>query len=130
MSEHTEQKQLVTWARENVHKYPSLKWLYAITNGTHRGRGAKAGIHTNRLKAEGMLVGVADICLPVARIVNGLRHHGLYIEMKDGDKEVTDAQRSFLAGMEAEWYRATVCRSGIEAIERLEHYIKGERWTA
>lgn len=128
MSEHEQQKILVRWARDNVHKHPSLKWLYAITNGTHRGVGKKGAISTARLKAEGMLNGVADICLPVARIVNGMRHHGLYIEMKDGKKDATTEQDAFLKGVWLEGYEAIVCESGVEAVEVLKTYIQGERW--
>jgi hypothetical protein len=51
---------MIKWVRAIKDAYPVLKLLYAVPNGRDR------NIYVARkLKAEGVLAGVADLCLPV-----------------------------------------------------------------
>ena len=72
-SEITEQIKLFNWARSVREFIPELKLLHHIPNEGKRTNGAL-------LKAAGMVSGVPDLSLPVAR--RGF--NGLYIEMKFG----------------------------------------------
>lgn len=130
MSEREQQKYVIKWARENEPRFPALRWLHSIPNGAYMGGKAKGARQMAQLKAEGLLVGVADLCLPDARIVGGEHFHGLYIEMKDGQYRTTSPQKAFLEGMGAGGYRAVVCHSGLEAVEVLRRYVTGDKWKA
>lgn len=70
-SEHAEQCNVISWFRI---QYPHLRnRLFAIPNG-----GMRNLIVAKKLKAEGVLPGVADLFLMHANII----YHGLFIEMK------------------------------------------------
>jgi hypothetical protein len=64
--------------------YTVLKLLYAVPNGGDRNLRV-----ARKLKAEGVLAGVADLCLPAAR----RGYHGLYIEMKSEEGTATEEQK-------------------------------------
>ena len=73
--EHAEQVALIKWKRLHVSEYAGLECLYSVPN---------AESDMKKLaykKAEGLLAGVSDLCLPIARG----KYHGLYIEMKKRD---------------------------------------------
>ncbi|MGH9837274.1 MAG: hypothetical protein ACREEM_00645 [Blastocatellia bacterium] len=50
------------WVRSVKAAYPVLKLLYAVPNGGDRNLYV-----ARKLKAEGVMAGVADLCLPAAR---------------------------------------------------------------
>jgi hypothetical protein len=91
-----------------------LKLLYAVPNG--RDRNLRVA---RKLKAEGVLAGAADLCLPAAR----RGYHGLYIEMKSEDGAATKEQKEFLRGVSAEGYCAVIAQGVDEARSVLEWYI-------
>lgn len=64
MSEHLEQREFVSWFRKT---YPGVR-IFAIPNGGYRNLATAA-----RLKAEGAVAGVPDLCIPAWRV---------WIEMK------------------------------------------------
>jgi len=70
--EHAEQAALITWRDEQPEDSP-VRTLYAIPNGG--GRSEREGA---KLKAEGVLAGMLDLCLPVPRGGYG----ALYLEFK------------------------------------------------
>jgi hypothetical protein len=113
-TEHDIQAHVVTWARLMAHTHPELQLLFAIPNGGWRGpiTGAK-------LKAEGVLPGVPDLCLPVAR--GG--HFGLYIEMKTPQGRVSPVQRTILERLHTEGYQVAICYSYDGAIGLLGRYL-------
>lgn len=118
LSEHDEQALAVEWARLNVGRYPPLAWLYAIPNGGHRHIRQAA-----MLKAEGVLAGVSDLCLPYPH--SG--YHGLYIESKRTDghpSDVSQEQRAFIDWANANGYRAVVCFGADAIIAALVEYLK------
>jgi hypothetical protein len=72
-----------------------------------------------KLKAEGVLAGVADLCLPAAR----RGYHGLYLEMKSEEGVATKEQKEFLRGVSTEGYCAVIAQGVDEARSTLEWYI-------
>src|SRR5262250_643515 len=109
--ERPHQVALIKWVTTVRDLYPVLKLLYAIPNGGDRDLRV-----ARKLKAEGVLSGVADLCLPAAR--HG--YHGLYIEMKSDEGAATEEQKEFLRGISAEGYCAVIAQGVDEAKETLE----------
>ena len=85
-TEDEEQATLIEWARASSKLYPELLLLYASANGGYRAKRTAA-----RLRKTGVLAGVPDLLLPVAR--RGA--HALYIELKSLDGHPSDAQLWF-----------------------------------
>ena len=115
MSEHDEQSALIDWANLVKNKYPELKWLYANANGGHR-----HVLTAIKLKREGVKPGVFDLFLPVAR--GGF--HGLYIEMKYGKNELSDAQVEFKHFIFSQNYCNGVFWSWIKAKDFIINYLE------
>jgi hypothetical protein len=112
--ERAHQVALIKWVRTVRDIYPVLKLLYAIPNGGKRNLRV-----ARKLKAEGVLVGVADLCLPAAR----RGYHGLYLEMKSEEGVATEEQKEFLRGVSGEGYCAVIAQGVDEAQATLEWYI-------
>jgi len=104
--ERPHQVALIKWVRTIKNLYPVLKLLYAVRNGGDR------NLHVARkLKAEGVLAGVADLCLPAVR----RGYHGLYLEMKSEEGVATKEQKEFLCGVSGEGYCAVIAPGVDEA---------------
>ena len=112
--ERAHQVALIKWVRTVRDIYPVLKLLYAVPNGGKRNLRV-----ARKLKAEGVLAGVADLCLPAAR--HG--YHGLYLEMKSEEGVATEEQKEFLRGVSGEGYCAVIAEGVDEAKLTLEWYI-------
>ncbi|PTW53583.1 VRR-NUC domain-containing protein [Breoghania corrubedonensis] len=121
-SEHEEQAALIKWADFSYAKYPDLTMLYAIPNGGDRHKATAAA-----LKAEGVVAGVPDLHLPVAR---GL-YHGLYVEMKrEGLRHHARGGRSF---DQVAWHKALrnrdnavcTCYGWVAASKAITAYLNG-----
>jgi hypothetical protein len=112
--ERPHQVALIKWVRAVKDTYPALKLLYAVPNGGKRNLRV-----ARKLKAEGVLVGVADLCLPAAR----RGYHGLYIEMKSEVGGATKEQKEFLRGVSGEGYCAVIAHGADEAKATLAWYI-------
>jgi hypothetical protein len=116
--EHDIQRSVVTWFRL---QYRSLAPLFfAVPNGQRRSR-----YEQREKKAEGMVAGVADMLLLVAR----QGYHGLCIEFKH-DKTATAArtyqtpeQKAWQEAVEAQGYRYKVVRSFDEGKRIIEEYV-------
>lgn len=94
---------------------PALELLHAIPNGGKRDK-----ITAGNLVLEGVLAGVPDLMLPVAR--QGF--HGLYLEMKKPkDYKVADNQVKIISRLRAEGYRVEVGVGWLEAWNILLDYI-------
>jgi hypothetical protein len=121
VSEHDEQAAVIDWARDMEWKWPCLKWLHSSLNGIFiPGKRTTAYKIINHLKAEGMVKGIPDLFLPVAR----KGYHGLYIEMKKGHaEELTPEQIDFIDFANDEQYCAARCDGRREAVEQLEWYL-------
>lgn len=109
-SEHDIQKVCVDWFRL---AYPK-SLIYAIPNGGERNK-----IVAAKIKAEGVLAGVPDLHIPVAK--QGF--HGLYIEMKAGRNKPTDSQITIMEKLSNERFRCEVCWSLDEFIKVVDNYF-------
>jgi len=96
VSEHEIQKCCINWFRLKYPKY----LIYAIPNGGQRNK-----IVAAKLKAEGVLSGVPDLHIPIAK--QGF--HGLYIEMKAGKNKASDNQITVMEKLKNEGYQCAVC---------------------
>ena len=117
MSESEEQQALFRWARFASGRYPVLRLMYHIPN-----EGKRSVSYGARLKAEGLLPGVPDICLPAA---SG-KYHGLYVEMKAGRNTATPDQAAYMERLAEQGYFVAVCYGWQQASELITAYLKGE----
>lgn len=115
-AEHNEQVAVMVWKRANQHRWPELAFLHAIPNGGKRGKKTAAD-----LKAEGVLSGVSDLMLPVARA----GYHGLYLEMKAARGRLSEAQRWWIESMRGQGYFADVAFGAEQATQCLADYLRG-----
>ena len=113
-----EQAQLVRWFRSQHPELSDLFW--ATPNGDLRHKTVAA-----RLKATGLLSGVPDLFLAVAK--KGA--HGLFIEMKrpivPGRRKAypTKNQRRIIAALQSQGYKAFVCYGQVEAQAAIINYL-------
>ena len=112
-SEHDLQTACVNWFRMQYREYAHL--LIAIPNGGQRDvRVAR------KLKAEGVVAGVPDLFLAVARG----QSHGLWIEMKNGKAgRVSEHQHYMLDALERQGYKGVVCRTFDEFRDKVQEYL-------
>jgi hypothetical protein len=124
MSEADEQAALIAWARLMQGQYPELRWLHSIPNGAHLyGDEKRRAQQMNKLKAQGLLKGIPDLHLPVAR--DG--YHSLYIEMKYDRNKPSEEQEEVLNGLAEEGNLAVACWSAEEAIQVIIEYLTKEK---
>lgn len=110
--EHRIQCACVNWFRL---QYPThATALFAVPNGGRRDRVSGA-----KLKAEGVLPGVSDLILLVAR--RGC--YGLLIEMKTERGKQSPAQKEWARDMAARGYLYVVCHSFDEFREAIDDYL-------
>lgn len=117
---------VVEWARLQEMRWPVLRLLHSIPNGGGRGKPfiTKRGVKhppllAVKLKNEGLLAGIPDLHLPVAR--SG--YLSLYIEMKSEDGELSDAQKQIILLLESEGNKVAVCYDSTQAIAEIQSYI-------
>ena len=108
--EHNTQVSCVTWFRLQYPKY----LIYAIPNG-----GQRNVIVAFKLKAEGVLSGIPDLHIPIAK--GGF--HGLYIELKTGKNKPTENQLTIMQKLMNEGYLCVVCYSFEEFKMAVENYL-------
>lgn len=111
--EHRIQTACVRWFRL---KYPHLfARLFAVPNG-----GRRDGVTGARLKAEGVIPGVADLILLKP---NG-RYHALLIEMKTPKGRQSGTQKWWEQEVCADGeFKYVVCRSLDDFIKEVEEYL-------
>ena len=110
--EHNIQVNCVKWFRLQYRSYSSL--LFAIPNGGFRGK-ATAG----KLKAEGVVAGVADLCLAIPRGGYG----ALYIEMKKRGCYQRPVQKEWQEICERVGNKYVVCRTIEEFMREINSYM-------
>lgn len=120
--EHDLQCACVKWF---AYAHPELKGLlFAVPNG-----GARSKATAGRLKAEGVVAGVADLILlvPAKFRVNAYLEGifpALCIEMKTENGVQREAQKEWQRKVEEKGYKYAVCRSLDQFIETIENYLK------
>lgn len=84
--------------------------------------GSRKPHYVEFLKQMGMRPGHPDIEI----MVPNEKYHGLFIEMKrQKGGAVSEAQKKCIAELNANGYRAVVCRGAAEAKKELDEYMKG-----
>lgn len=117
--EHNLQVACVRWFRL---QYPDLApLLFAVPNG-----GARSKATAGKLKAEGVVPGVADLILLVPRIEEGCKNmwHALCIEMKTPTGRQSAEQGLWQLKVEQHGYKYAVVRSLDEFIALVNGYLK------
>lgn len=109
-----EQRHLFEWAAFMKSQYPVLEYLYHIPNG-----GSRNKIEAANLKKQGVKAGVPDLDLPVAR----KGYHGLRIELKFGNNDLSDNQRRWLEFLRKQGYATAVCYGWREAASIICRYL-------
>ena len=72
------------------------------------------------MKAEGVRVGIPDLCLPIAR--GG--HNALYIEMKTQNGRVQPSQAGMMKALKDAGNKCIVCRTAGDAFNELVAYLE------
>lgn len=115
LSEDQEQELVIQWRDIMANQYPELRRLFHIANG-----GSRHPAEAQKLRLMGVVPGVSDLFLPVAR--HG--YHGLWIEMKrQQGGRLSPKQKDWLEGMREEGYKAVRADGAEEAIAILEEYL-------
>lgn len=117
-SEHQVQRSVIFWWR-HAHATFGLPVfaLFAIPNG-----GLRDVVTAAKLKAEGLRPGIPDLML--AAPSKGA--HGLYVEMKVGKNDTSDAQDEVIAYLRRQRYVCAVCWTAEDAIKVITDYLKVE----
>lgn len=121
--EHNIQAACVRWFNLQWPEYRGL--LFAVPNG-----GARSKATAGKLKAEGVVPGVADLILLVPRCVKAHDDEGWYntihalcIEMKTAKGRQSPEQKGWQEMVEAHGYKYAVCHSLDEFINIIENYL-------
>ena len=115
MTEHDHQVELIRWCKLSASQYPDLLKIFAVPNG-----GLRNAIVAKKLKAEGVVAGIPDLILPVAK--NG--YHGLFIELKTEKGKPSPAQKDRIKQLIADGYFAVICYGWAEARVVLKNYLE------
>lgn len=133
-SEHDEQVVLFKMIALHAHKYPALKFAFAIPNGGHRH--IKVAM---KLKEEGVKAGALDIFVPIGKNVRAIvplvldndhkiygHHvaHGLFIEMKKKGNKPTPKQIEFIDYLRNAGYQCNICYSANDAMKVILEYLR------
>lgn len=121
--EHNIQAACVRWFNLQWPQYRGL--LFAVPNGSYRSK-STAG----KLKAEGVVAGVADLILlvPKYRVADAIRATfeitpALCIEMKTAKGRQSPEQKEWQAKVESHGYKYAVVRSLDEFISQINDYL-------
>ena len=120
--EHNLQCACVRWFNLQWPQYRGL--LFAFPNG-----GARSKATAGKLKAEGVVAGVADLILLVPqwfttwRGQEGCKYAGLCIEMKTANGRQSPEQKGWQDMVEAHGYHYRVCRSLDEFMNTINNYL-------
>ena len=117
--EHQIQCACVKWFNLQYPEYRGL--LFAVPNG-----GARSKATAGKLKAEGVVAGVADLILLIPMVIRtnlGKRiWHGLCIELKTPQGRQSKEQRQWQHKVEGMGYEYTICRSFDDFKYKLEEW--------
>lgn len=113
--EHDMQVEIVSRCLGFASAHPDITLMHAIPNGGWRGKHVGA-----LLKAEGVLSGIPDLCLPLAK--SGF--HGLYMELKTGKGHVGHEQWEILERLHTNGYFVRVVNSVGVAVEIIWNYLE------
>lgn len=109
------QSEIVTRSLGLSGQHPSILLLHAIPNGDWRGWGTG-----KKLKVQGVIPGIPDLFLPVAR--SGF--HGLYLELKKARGSVSEEQWKIMLALHEEGYCVRLTNSLSVALEIITNYLE------
>lgn len=90
-------------------------YYFCVPNGGRRGM-----IEAMRLKRTGVMAGIPDLMIPMARG----NWHGLFIEMKkEKGGVVSESQKYWIGVLREQNYKVEVCHGANEAINEIAHYF-------
>jgi hypothetical protein len=141
--EETQQRALIEWVDALVGQVPALEMLFHVPNGGARpskmrkgadGKMVRYSVEAAKLKAMGARAGVLDIFLDIARRApegtatglwqdGGFHFHGLRLELKHGDGDLSAEQRVWRERWLRRGYAVHVCYSWVEAAHRIVDYL-------
>ena len=110
--EHRIQCACVSWFNAQFPAYRGC--LFAVPNGGRRDKVTAA-----KLKAEGVVAGVADMIL----LLPNKHHHALLIEMKTKVGQQSPTQKQWAAKVTPHGYQYTICRSLDEFMNTIKDYL-------
>lgn len=113
------QSKFIEWCRLYQDKYPPLALVHSIPNGSF-----KSGSARGLFKATGLLAGIPDICIPLAR--QGF--NAFYIEFKSRKKgaKLSDNQKVIHGQLRAERNKVEVFSSSYDAALAVCYYLNIE----
>lgn len=114
-TEHQAQCAFFAWFR---YTYPGCKLAYAVPNAAKRNVAVASW-----MKAEGLTAGAPDIVIDVPHGT----FHGLRIELKVGNNQLTAEQAVMAVQLKAEGYAVYTCWGSSAAIATAAEYLDG--WT-
>lgn len=109
------QVQVVTRSLALAARHPCIELLHAVPNGDWRGWGTG-----RKLKAQGVIPGIPDLHLPVAR--GGF--HSLYLEIKKAGGTPTQDQWEVMEALHAEGNFVRLTNSLPMALEIITNYLE------
>jgi len=112
LSEFAIQKEIIKWSNSIL---ALRKLVIHIPN-----EGKRETITGKNLQSIGMIAGVADLFIPIAR--NG--YHGIWIEVKSQKGHLSESQRIFLSRMEQQGYLTATVRSLEQFQDIVNRYLK------
>lgn len=122
--EHNIQAACVRWFNLQWPEYRGL--LFSVPNG-----GARSKATAGKLKAEGVVAGIADLILLVPRCVKAHDDEGWYnifhalcIEMKTAKGRQSPEQKEWQAKVVAKGYKYVVCHSIEEFMAVVNGYLR------
>ncbi len=119
--EHALQRAVWEWAQlARRTTLPELEALFAIDCA-----GIRHINYARALKSRGVVAGIPDLCLPVAR--HG--YHSLWIELKSLTGTLSSSQREWRDRLEVYGHRYMVCRTLEGVIDVVTRYLRGDPGT-
>lgn len=116
-SEYDHQCRLFQWARENMDRYPALKWMFATLNGVRLTPGTRV-----KASKQGMTKGVLDVWL----VYPAGGCPGMAFELKYGRGKPTAEQAEWLEHLQACGWNVGVYYTWREAAAGIMEYLGGE----
>jgi hypothetical protein len=132
---HEFQVALIEHLKRHEHLFPDLELIHANPMGEERTKSGGA-----RLKAEGAKAGIPDLFLPVriwetftlrtsssetGHEFKVIKWSGLYIEIKIGKDDLSDAQKWWKKRLEGQGFDYYVARDMMKTLDYIKAYLGG-----
>lgn len=111
------QATVFTWCKLHETKYPILKSIYAIPNGSHKSVSQRV-----KFQRTGLRPGMPDICLPAP--IFSEKIGALYIELKRAKGKLSENQITMIEILKEQGNAVHVAYSFEEAIKIIEDFCK------